>query len=135
MLDEFIGLWKLLKRGELGVHLGESLLQHLTMAEFEGGLELLSETLVGEQQAVAFTGEELLGGRGRRVDGIPAVCHLFLLLFYGFTLPTAGHLTMLPQAGGKCEFAEVRAMELRTGIFGWLELVLEFAIFSAKLTT
>jgi len=54
------------------------------------------------------------------------------LLFYGFTLPTAGHWRMLPQTGGRSEFGAVRAMETRAGNRMRLELVFGFATFSTK---
>jgi len=61
---------KLFKGGELGVYLGEGLLQHEAVAGIGGLCELLGEALAGEEEAVTFPVKLLLFGRKLRARGV-----------------------------------------------------------------
>ena len=81
----------MVERGQLGLQFGEGLFQHLAVTGVAGGLELLPQSLPGEQQSLAPAIPLLVVGRHGTVDGISALRHFLLLLFDRFALPTASH--------------------------------------------
>lgn len=85
------GMGKIIKRGELLIEFGEGLLQHPAMLGAGGGLELIGETLAGEEEAFAPTILFLLGGGQMRARRLTLVKSVGLLLFDGLTFPTARH--------------------------------------------
>ena len=92
------GVRNFFKRCQLAVEFGDSLLQHLAVSRVGGGVKLLAEALPGEPQSFSFPVPLLLVGRKWRMDGLPLLRHLFLLLFDGLTFPAACHVCMLRQA-------------------------------------
>jgi hypothetical protein len=91
------GVRNFFKRCQLAVEFGDSLLQHLAVSRVGGGVKLLAEALPGEPQSFSFPVPLLLVGRKWRMDGLPLLRHLFLLLFDGLTFPAACHWGILRQ--------------------------------------
>jgi len=85
----------LLTLSQLPVDFGYRLLQHATMPGLGYDLELANQAGAGEQQALAFPVELLLGIRQLPMGGFGLIAHFGLLLFYGLTFPPACHFGSL----------------------------------------
>jgi len=87
-----VGSANLLKRSELSIDCGKSVLQHAAMLGMRRGLDLTEKSGSRQQEAFALAVLLLLDWRQNLPMRVGPAVHLGLLLFYGLALPAACHV-------------------------------------------